>query len=277
MFFHELEPWNSINRGCTTVSPNPAKQLSSFRIGPSTESSAHQLTVYSFWFHTCKFVVETRWTHLYNLCQNPATIYYHGIPDNAEMFKVPNMADFLDLLWFSTDMPFAVQDLCSHFEPTCVSHKLPYNMNDFPWYYQPSLIWSFFLTSISFVTPLNQTSRAAQHQYRSYSKLSAGALGYRVDQASKQCPSTESHLLISVGGFCPDPRRGHGSGTEVQSVTAGVSSGVPFGWQAFVLQGTWHFFSKDERKYFYHFLPPNFVSQQFWLFNSETTGISYQF
>ena len=65
-------------------------RLSSFRICPSTESSAHQLTAYSFWFYTCKFVVETIWMHLYNLCQNPATIYYHGIPDNAEMFNVLN-------------------------------------------------------------------------------------------------------------------------------------------------------------------------------------------
>ena len=126
-------------------------------------------------------------------------------------------------------------------------------MNDFPWYYQPAVNLEFLLTSICFVTPLQRTClrniKWMKFRVGNPRQIFPGALGYRIDQASKQCPSPASHLLISAGGFCPDPRRTRrnlGSSLPVFHLV-----GVPFGWQAFGLERTWHFFSEDEGKYFY--------------------------
>ena len=176
------------------------------------------------------------------------------------------------LCWYALCSSRFVLSFFPCFEPTCVSHKLPYSRK---WMISLDiiLIWSFF--QHPFVSWHHSTKQACaasfvKFQFPSYSKPSAdwipGALGFRIDQASKQCPSSASHLLISAGGFCPDPRR---DTDEPRIVTAGVSSGRCSLWLASIcivrnmtfLQSRWREI----------FRPPNFVSQQFWLFNSETT------
>lgn len=205
------------------------------------------------------------------------------------MFNVPNMADFLKAARTCfADMPFAVQDVCSHFFPVLSQHAFPTNclMARNEWF--PLDIINLRLFGVSFTVynihlfcDTTQPNKPAQHLLWSFSfvrqKPSAdgipGAFGFRIDQASKQCPSPASHLLISAGGFCPDPRRTRnnlGSSLPVFHLV-----GVPFGWQAFVLEGTWHFFSEDEGKYFY--LQILFLNNSGFLihFNSETTGIKH--